>query len=185
MKILIVYGTGEGQTRKIARFMEQELQEDQHQVVIADATEEPPSPEGYDLVMVGSSIHMHKYHKAIFHYAKNYAGMLNELPTAFFSVCMAVASDLPEEHEEAHAIAKKFLHDTGWEAEEVFHIAGALKYTQYDYFKRLIMRMIAKKQGGAIDTSKDHEYTDWKAVAHFVKTFADSHTPVPLVTDKQ
>jgi menaquinone-dependent protoporphyrinogen oxidase len=44
MKILIVYGTSEGQTRKIARFMENVLQNENHQVVIADSTEDPRCP---------------------------------------------------------------------------------------------------------------------------------------------
>jgi menaquinone-dependent protoporphyrinogen oxidase len=75
---------------------------------------------------------------------------------------MAVASNIPEEHEEAEKISKDFLEQTGWQTSTVWQIAGALRYTQYDYFKKLIMRIIAKKQGGATDTGKDHEYTDWE-----------------------
>lgn len=171
MKILIIYGTVEGQSRKIARYMEEVLQGEGHQVVIADATEEPPSPEGYDLVLVGSSIHMHKYNNAVRDYVMDYVAELNQIPSAFYSVCMAVASDIPEEHEEAAAIAKAFLKHTGWNPLTVWQIAGALKYTKYDYFKRLIMRMIAKKQGGATDTSQDYEYTDWEEVRKLVTDF--------------
>ena len=100
MKILIIYGTVEGQSRKIARYMEEVLQNESHQVAIADATEEPPSPEGYDLVFVGSSIHMHKYNNAVKDYIMDHVSILNEIPSAFYSVCMAVASDIPEEHED-------------------------------------------------------------------------------------
>ncbi len=174
MKILIIYGTVEGQSRKIARFMEEVLQEDGHQVVIADAIEEPPNPTGYEIVIVGSSIHMHKYNTAIRDYVMNHIDLLNKIPSVFYSVCMAVASDIPEEHEEAAGIAQSFLKHTGWKALAVWHIAGALKYSQYDYFKRLIMRMIAKKQGGATDTSQDYEYTDWEEVKHLVLQFVKS-----------
>lgn len=52
-------------------------------------------------------------------------------------------------------------------------IAGALKYTEYDYFKRLIMKMISKKEGGATDTSQDYEYTKWDEVTKFVNEFAN------------
>lgn len=174
MRILIVYGTSEGQTRKIARFMEEVLQEKEHRVVIADATEEPPSTHSFDTVLIGSSIHAHKYHKAIKHYVLENLEDLNLKPTAFFSVCMAVASDIEEEHREAHAIAMDFLKETGWNPHEVTQIAGALRYTKYDYFKKLIMRMIAKKQGGGVDTSQDYEYTDWKAVKAFTVRFTES-----------
>ena len=171
MKILIIYGTTEGQTRKIARYMEDVLQEVNHQVVIADATEDPPSPEGYDVVMIGSSIHMHKYNNAVVEYATDHAKTLNEKLSVFFSVCLAVASDLPEEHEEAAGIANSFLEKTGWKTNTVWHIAGSLKYTKYDYFKKLIMRYIAKKEGQSVDTSKDHEYTDWEKVKSDVLDF--------------
>ncbi len=172
MKILIVYATGEGQTRKIARFMEEVLQAENHSVVIADATEEPPSPENFDAVLVGSSIHIQKYHSSIKDYVMQNVDELNKKPSAFFSVSMAIASDIEEEHKEVEKIAQRFLDQTGWKPKEINHIAGALKYTQYDYFKRLIMRMIAKKEGGSTDTSKDHEYTDWDAVRSFVLDFA-------------
>ena len=52
-------------------------------------------------------------------------------------------------------------------------IAGALKYTEYDFFKRLIMKMISKREGRSTDTSRDYEYTDWNAVTKFVTDFAD------------
>lgn len=173
MKILIIYGTIEGQTRKIARFMENVLQEAKHAVVISNATEDPPSPNDFDMVMIGSSIHIHKYNSAIKHYVMEHVNELNKKPSAFFSVCMAVASDIPEEHEEAAKIASDFLEQTGWKTDTVWHWAGALKYSQYDYFKKLVMRMIAKKEGGDTDTSMDYEYTDWnkvkKSVLDFVK----------------
>lgn len=175
MKILIIYGTGEGQTRKISRFMEQVLQDLEYHVTIADANEEPMTPDGFDMVLIGSSIHIHKYQNAVRHYIMDHVNQLNELPTAFFSVCMAVASEIPEEHEEARAIATGFLQKTGWKPQETWHIAGALKYTKYDYFKKLIMRMIAKQEGGSTDTSKDHEYTDWSAVEKHVTEFANNY----------
>ena len=172
MKILIVYATSEGQTRKIARFMEEILQTENHKVVIADATEEPPSPKDFDAVLIGSSIHIQKYHSSIKEYIMKNRDELNKKHSAFFSVCMAMASDIKEEHEEVKKIALEFLEKTGWEPDAINHMAGALKYTQYDYFKKLIMRMIAKKEGGSTDTSKDHEYTDWDAVRSFVLDFA-------------
>jgi len=173
MKILIVYGTGEGQTRKIARYMEDVLTKENHQVVIADATEEPPRPDDFDAVLIGASIHIQKYQKAVRHYVMDNVEVLNKRHSAFFSVCMAVASDIREEHEEAHRIAEAFLEKTDWQAKQVKHIAGALRYTQYDYFKRLIMRMIAKKEGGPTDTSQDYEFTDWEDVRKFVIDFAN------------
>jgi hypothetical protein len=35
------------------------------------------------------------------------------------------------------------------------------------------MKRIAKKEGGPIDTARDHELTDWDAVARFATRMAD------------
>ena len=50
-------------------------------------------------------------------------------------------------------------------------LAGALNYTQYDYFKRLLMHLIAKQRGRSTDTAHDHEYTDWDDLTRFVEEF--------------
>ena len=173
MRVLIVYGTTEGQTRKIARFMEDVLEEAGHKATIADASDEPPDADGYDAVLIGSSIHIHKYQAAVTHYITHNVAVLNKMPGAFFSVCLAVASALEDEHREAEKIATDFLEQTGWKPMMVTHIAGALKYTQYDFFKRLIMKMISKREGRTTDTSRDYEFTDWDAVKKFVHEFAD------------
>jgi menaquinone-dependent protoporphyrinogen oxidase len=174
MKILIVYGTVEGQTRKIARFMENVLQEDGHQVIIANAVEEPPAPDDFDAVFVGSSVHIQKYNTLIRDYVQENIDTLNGKPSVFFSVSMAMASSIEEEHNEVEQIAKDFLKETQWNPKTVWHMAGALKYTKYNYFKKLIMRSIAKKEGGSVDTSQDHEYTDWPKVNEQVLSFINS-----------
>jgi len=172
MKFLIVYGTTEGQTRKIARFMEVVLNDAGHQVTIADASDEPPAPDNYDAILIGGSLHMHKYQAAIADYITRHVAVLNEKTGAFFSVCLAVASDLVDEKLEAEKIKNEFLAQTGWKPMMNTQIAGALKYTEYDFFKRLIMKMISKREGRATDTSKDYEYTDWHEVKKFVNEFA-------------
>lgn len=172
MKLLIIYGTTEGQTRKIARFMETVLEDCGHNVTIADASDDPPPASEYDAVLVGASIHIHNYQSAVMHYVQQNIQELNQKTSGFFSVCLAVASDLEEEHKEAEKIATEFLVKIGWSPAMVGHFAGALKYTQYDFFKRLVMKMIAKREGRSTDTSHDYEYTNWDAVNAFAMDFA-------------
>jgi menaquinone-dependent protoporphyrinogen oxidase len=171
MKIFILYGTTEGQTRKIARFMEDVLQDAGHKVTIADASDDPPIPDRFDAVLIGASIHIGKYQSPVTHYITLHKNTLNKMPGAFFSVCLAVASDHEEEHQEARKITRDYLEETGWKPLTSIQIAGALKYTQYDYFKRLVMKMISKKEGRTTDTSQDYEFTDWNAVKKFVVDF--------------
>ena len=56
-------------------------------------------------------------------------------------------------------------------ADVVGLFAGALVYTRYGWLKRRIMRRIAEADGRDVDTSRDHEYTDWQAVREFTTDF--------------
>jgi menaquinone-dependent protoporphyrinogen oxidase len=171
MRVLIIYGSTEGQTRKISRFMEDVLQQKGHQVMISDAKSEPPSPEGFDAVLVGASVHIHKYQKVVKDYIIKHKDLLNDLKSAFFSVCMAVAREDKSEHEAVYKLTHDFFEQTGWKPFEEVYFAGAVKYTKYDYFKKFIMRLISKKAGGSTDISKDFEYTDWDQVKAFALNF--------------
>jgi menaquinone-dependent protoporphyrinogen oxidase len=172
MKILIVYETTEGQTRKISHFMEAILKDYGHDVTVTDASETPPAPSSYDAVIIGASVHINKYQSAVLHYITQHIEALNKIPGAFFSVCLAVASEIDEEHKEAAKVTNYFLEHIGWKPLMTAQIAGALKYTQYDFFTRLVMKRIARREGRATDTSKDYEYTDWDAVREFAAEFA-------------
>lgn len=44
-------------------------------------------------------------------------------------------------------------------------------FSQYDFFKRWIMRRIAREKGTPSDTSQDYEFTDWLALDGFVDDF--------------
>ena len=50
-------------------------------------------------------------------------------------------------------------------------VAGALRYTHYNWLKRWMMKRIVTKAGGNTDTSRDYEYTDWAAVRAFADEF--------------
>jgi menaquinone-dependent protoporphyrinogen oxidase len=176
MNFLIIYGTTEGHTRKIARYMENTLQSAGHTVQIADAADNPVSPGDYDAIIIGGSIHIGKYQTPVTHYIQQHLASLNKMPGAFFSVCLAIASDISEEHDEVNKITSDYLVVTGWKPIVTTQIAGALLYTKYDFFKRLIMKQISKKEGRTTDTSQDYEYTNWEEVKAFVLKFADKAT---------
>lgn len=72
---------------------------------------------------------------------------------------------------EAMLNATAFAREAGWAPHRIVLVAGALKYLEYDFLKRMIMRMIAKKEGRDTDTTKDYEYTDWDAVRSFSDEF--------------
>ena len=87
----------------------------------------------------------------------------------FISVSMAAASGDAESLKELDGVTKAFLKETGWNPATIEQVAGALLFSKYDFFKKLIMRMIQKRKGGNIDTSEDYEYTDWARLRIFLE----------------
>ena len=172
-RILVVYGTTEGHTRKIAEFIGEKLRARGHVARVIDAA----SPDAkqvqpmYDGVIVGGSLHQGQHQSALAHFIRENTSWLNGLPSALFSVSLSMASADEKERAEARQLAQQFVEQTGLDAGIVRCLAGALLYTKYDYFKRFMMRRIAEQEGGEVDTSKDHEYTDWDDVAAFVDEY--------------
>jgi menaquinone-dependent protoporphyrinogen oxidase len=177
MKVLIVYGTTEGQTRKIAEFLKTNIEKGGHVVALCDATQNPVSPAEYDAVLVGASMHMEKYQTSIADYVHKHNKQLNKMHSAFFSVSLTAAGDDEASWKELKRITDHFLAYTGWKPSLVEYVAGALRFTEYDFFKKYIMRMIAKNAGHPHEGSEDTEYTDWNKLAAFVTAFIDKWVP--------
>ncbi|SMO62932.1 flavodoxin domain-containing protein [Fodinibius sediminis] len=164
MKILIIYGSTEGQTRKICTFLRDKAQEAGHEVSLNDASGADLHPKGFDAVIIGASLHMEKYQASVEHYIQEHQSVLNSIPGVFISVSLAAASNDPKSWEELKEITSTFLEQTGWHPTHVEQVAGALRYSKYNFLKKFIMRLIAQQNDGDTDTSEDYEYTDWNQV---------------------
>jgi menaquinone-dependent protoporphyrinogen oxidase len=171
--ILVAYATTEGHTRKVAEFIAERLRIRGHHVDLVDVASAAALgvTGAYQAAFIGGSVHQHKHQSALMHFVKTNLGWLASLPVALFSVSLAVATSDMDGRLEAQRMANEFADESGLKPVVTHCVAGALKYTQYDYFKRLIMRMISKQQGRSTDTSKDTEYTNWDDVETFVDEF--------------
>ena len=96
---------------------------------------------------------------------------LTAQPSAFFSVSLS-AGGPGAKPETAQRYLETFLHQVGWRPVQTATFAGALQYSKYGVFKRLLMRMIVGVAGGDTDATRDYEYTDWDAVERFAEKFA-------------
>ena len=164
MKLLIIYGTVEGQTRKICEVLRNEAKLSGHTVSMNDASGPNLSPFGFDAVIIASSIHHEKYQTSVEHYVHEHAKILNNTIGAFISVSLTAANDVPEGWKELDIITKDFLSKTGWHPIFVEQVAGAIRYSKYNWFKKYILRNIAAKNDAQTNTSEDYEYTDWGQV---------------------
>ena len=172
-KILIVYGTAYGHTKRIALRIGQVLLAD-HDVNVVQVDRLPAglAPDVYDGVVVASSVLYGRYHRAVGAFVHRHVAHLNAVPTAFASVCGALAGSGPDAAATAQGYVDKFLGETGWRPEITRSFAGELAYTRYRPWIRWMMKAISGRTGRATDTSRDYDFTDWTAVEGFGRQFA-------------
>ncbi|MDR9393013.1 MAG: flavodoxin domain-containing protein [Roseovarius sp.] len=181
MKIAIIYATTEGQTRRICRFCADKLVDDGHAVELLAAADGDDLNLGrFDAAILAASVHVGAYQAGMRAFVENHAAALAGRRTLFLSVSLAAAGDDPDELAELDAIADRFFRDTGWRPDRVAQVAGAFRFTQYDFFRSWAMRWIASRKGEEVDPHADKEYTDWDAlhaVLHDWSAGSDGEAP--------
>jgi menaquinone-dependent protoporphyrinogen oxidase len=165
-RALVAFHTSEGQTARIAERVAAGLR-DAGLVVEVTAVESAPSPDGFDVVVLGDPIHATHHSRAMRDYVRRHLAVLSDRPTALFQVSLTSANPDEEHTATALGLVRELLDDTGWDPDVVGMFAGALVYTQYGWFKKRIMRAIVRREGGDTDMRHDYEYTDWEAVDRF------------------
>lgn len=175
MNTLIVFASKQGQTEKIAERIAQTLRS-KHIKAHTQSVEQLPAAfdiASYDAVIIGGPIHMGKYPKSLKKFVLTYRDWLNNHSSALFTVCMAIRSQKAGSRQQAAGFGEQFSRDTLWQPAVKDTFAGAVKYTQYGFLTRFIMKQISKHEGGSTDTTRDHEYTDWDAVDRFTDQFRE------------
>jgi len=165
MYLLIAYATTDGQTRKIARFAADRLAGLGHAVELLNLED----AEGLDLsrfdgAVLAGSLHAGGYQKSLARFARDEAERLALMPTLFLAVSLSAAGNDPDDWEGLRRCLADFESETGWTPGRVEHVAGAFKFSEYDFFRAWAMRRIAEQKGEQVEAGKDKEYTDWAAL---------------------
>jgi len=176
-RVLVLYGTSEGQTAKIARAIAASLNADAIETDVVQAGTADPRPCHYAGVIVAGSIHAGGYQKPVGRWIQAHLAEFGYQPTAFVSVCLSVLSKQEKARDEARAFPRRFVDELGWHPTVIKVVAGALPYTRYNFLTRWMMKRIVAAAGGDTDTSRDYEYTDWKDLREFTARFAALVTP--------
>jgi menaquinone-dependent protoporphyrinogen oxidase len=171
-RILVVHASFDGQTARIAEHMARVLRAAGHDVTLrgVDALEVLWETQTHDAVIVGGAVRYGRHAAALEQMVRDRLEDLASRPCAFYSVCMSAART--GNPDVAKRYREDFLRRTRWKPALSESFPGALPYSRYSPFLRFMMRLIAGVAGGDTDTSRDYEYTDWKAVERFAERFA-------------
>lgn len=163
-RILIVFATSEGHTGRVAQRIAAVLRERGHAADLHRFLPDVPLPDlsPYRAVAVGASVHFGHHPRRLRALLRAHREELAARYGAFFSVCLSAKTHYRE----------RFLQGCGWRPQHRATFAGALQYSKYGPFKRLVVRAFAWMGGHDTDPSRDYDYTDWTAVDAFAAEVA-------------
>jgi len=174
-KILVLYATQEGQTEKIAKVITGHLEKCGAEAVLANVSNIDPSVQlpDYDMLVFGASVHEGAIERTMQDFINSHARLIGQKERSFFLVSLS-AAEKDQEARDAWLsdMEKKITARLQVPFDQMEMIAGALKYTQYNWLTRFFMKHIVGNAGGDTDTSKDFEYTDWKQVEDYASKLA-------------
>ena len=170
--ILILYGTREGQTEKVAAQISAHLQKAGENVQLINAQDksaiEDLNLDAFDVLVFGASMHAGGLEHELVNFINSHKEQIEAKVRSFFLVLLSAATkDQKLRAESLEEAQKKMDEQLKVQFQGTEMIAGALMYSKYFLPIKWIMKRIAKQNGQATDMSKDYEYTDWKQVERY------------------
>lgn len=171
----IVFGTSEGQTERVAERIAEVVADRGHEVSTWNATSPPSHSDLADCdgIIIGSSVHVGEHHTAVTQFVMDHLDEVNTTPSAFFQVSLSSASETGSA--QAAGYVESLLQTTGWNPDRIGMFGGALRYSEYGFLKRLMMKQIVKRNLDELpepDTHGDIELTEWDEVEAFANDVA-------------
>ena len=144
-KVLVVYGTGSGCTIGVAQQIGKTLSERGATVEVVAATA-APDPAGYDAVVVGSGVRAGNWHGPVKSWVCDNAAALKEVPVAFFTACLTLATD-PSKRDEVRAYTDPVIKESGVEPVDIGLFAGWNEPKKFNFLERTILKMMKSPEG--------------------------------------
>jgi menaquinone-dependent protoporphyrinogen oxidase len=151
-KILIAYASKLGSTGEVARALAEELAIRGFAADVSRAGDVADvSP--YNAVLVGSAVRMGRWLPEAVTFLEQRAGELAAKPVSYFTVCMTMIQDTPENRAKAKGITATAHAVREPAAEEFF--GGRMDYGRLSFAEQMILRAMKVPEG---------DYRDWDAI---------------------
>ena len=181
VNIIIIYSTIDGHTIKICSRLRAVLEEHGNQVTVIaidsinsiDAINDKETLDLtlFDKIVIGASIRYGKHNIKVYEFIKQHAQLLDDKPSAFFSVNLVARK--PEKNQpETNPYVAKFLTQIAWKPNRVAVFAGKIDYQKYTRFDRFMIRFIMWMTKGPTDLTANIEFTNWNRVDEFGQTIS-------------
>ena len=172
MNIVIIYGSTEGQTRKIAEWAVGRLNDMGHEARALDSRRRMADLDlgAHDAVILAGSVHERLHQETLSNFVIAHREQLREKPTMLISVSLSVAFE--DGRPEAQRYVDEFIRYTGFSPNRVSLTAGALRFAEYDHFMNQIVEHVVLAEREQI--REDREFTDWAALGADIEAFAAS-----------
>jgi menaquinone-dependent protoporphyrinogen oxidase len=168
-KILIVYSTTDGHTRRICDRLQQVLEQLGHPTTVAPlAQSDTLDLHAFEKIVIGASIRYGKHQPQVAQFIQRHQALLQGKLGAFFSVNI-VARKPEKSQPDTNPYLIKFLRQITWTPKLTAVFAGKLDYPRYQFFDRLMIRLIMLITHGPTDPKAVVEFTDWEAVETFAR----------------
>jgi menaquinone-dependent protoporphyrinogen oxidase len=172
-KIIIIYSTTDGHTRKICHQLQKMIEQQAHQVELVSINDaQQVDLQLFDKIVIGASIRYGKHSPQVYEFIRTNQQLLESKPNAFFSVNL-VARKPEKRQPESNPYVRKFLKQISWQPREVTVFAGKLDYQKYSFWDRLIIQLIMWMTKGPTDPNTLKDYTDWKQVDAFGQVISE------------
>ena len=168
MKILIIYSSTDGHTKKICEVIKENLIDKGELHLTSIENVSGTNVQFYDYIIIGASIRYGKHNRKVFDFIEKNLNIIEKKKNAFFSVNV-VARKNEKNTPETNPYIKKFLSKTRWKPKKLGVFAGKVDYPNYSFLNKQIIRFIMFITKGPIDTSKSFEFTNWDNVKKFAQ----------------
>lgn len=170
MKVLILYASVEGQTGKIARFVEDTVEGLGHEPMLANADDTLTLDfEGVEAVILAAPVHQRRHPRTFEALVSARKEDLAARRVLMLSVSLNAA--FPEGLEEAEDYLLEMKMRTGLEPDAEGLVAGAVRTAKYDYFAKQVVQHVVMRGRDYDTTADEHVFTNWDALATDVTAF--------------
>ena len=170
---LILYNSVNGQTEKICRNIITHMHKQglachlqnihalSHHLHLAE----------YKSVLFGMPVRYGKHNRQMISFIKNNSSQIQQMPFGLFSVNLT-ARKADKNSAATNPYIIRLLQEIRLQPQLVGVMAGSLKYPEYQWIDRIMIRLIMKITGGPTDTGVAcTEFTNWQQVRQFTQEY--------------